>query len=111
MTAFWATQYTDDYTREADARQGLDFLLTQIGCLGGRLLPPSIIRRRWTVQVVFEDDPGPGAWLPDGCRRVFMIPSTIATILQENPTCNSTGTPTVAPSSLPSVSSSSSSPH
>lgn len=75
MRGEWLTQYTEEFANESEAQEAFDFLLGQADSHGGRLLPPCSTRAGWLVQT-FHDAPdcigGPGLWLPDGMRVVFV---------------------------------------
>jgi hypothetical protein len=69
-----AIQYVDDARDEAEAHERLGFCTSLPDCLGGRVLPPSPSKPTWRLQAFFEDVPE-AVWLPDGCRRVFILDS------------------------------------
>ena len=80
-----AIQYTDTAKSADEARQMLAFLASQVDYLGGRITEPAgrgwwetfgiePLAPVWKVQAFFEDVPE-STWLPDGCRRVLVLPS------------------------------------
>lgn len=74
-----ALQLTEDFQTAMEAREALDTLRTQAGCLGGRILQPGPTRCSWGIQAFFQDEGISdinGQWLPDGLRRV-VIPDSI----------------------------------
>lgn len=76
-----AIQYVGEFpSGESDAAAALEFLATQSDFIAGRLLPPAnqVGREHWRVQT-FHEAAGDesGEWLPDGCRKVLLLDSTV----------------------------------
>jgi hypothetical protein len=70
----WTIEYVDEILpcyAEADAQRMLDWLKTNHGYLGGRLLAPITVGRGWRIQTFFRDTPeAEGSLpLPDGVHR------------------------------------------
>ncbi len=68
-------QFIETARDEAEALVLLHGLKAQVDYRGGRILPPvnQIGKNEWRVQAFFDDSPD-ASWLPDGCRRVFIVP-------------------------------------
>jgi len=62
---------------ESEAVEILSFLSTQVDFVCARVLPPHAAKPGWKVQA-FMDDCGHDLPLPDGCRRVVVPPSLLA---------------------------------
>jgi hypothetical protein len=75
-------QVVETAADETTARAIFDGLMSQVGCLGGRLLAPSqgylsgtkilLGSAVWRIQVFFPNRDG---WLMDGERRVLVLDS------------------------------------
>jgi hypothetical protein len=66
-----AIQYIETYPNEQTAREGLEFLATQVDYLDGRLMPPNAYDQpKWRTQTIFESNGGELP-LPDCCRHVL----------------------------------------
>lgn len=77
-----AIQYVETFAFRAGAEEALNWLRTQDGFIGGRILEPNPADVAWRVQAFFvDDDPAiDPKWLPDGCRYV-LIPRQLARVL------------------------------
>lgn len=73
MDATHMIQYMEDAKHEVGAHDMFEFLRMQIDFLGGRILPPGPGKPHWRVQAFFQDSADEP--LPDGCRRVLVLPS------------------------------------
>jgi hypothetical protein len=71
MDSMWMVQNVEEAKTEAEAQEIFAQLQTQQGYQGGRIIPPSPAKPGWRVQTFYEDAQG---WLPDGCRRVLVLP-------------------------------------
>ena len=76
-----ALQLIVEYNSLADAQQALQFVLTQDGCIGAKVLPAcnQIDRTKDRLQAFFVDELPVGATMPDGMRKVI-VPSTLAMV-------------------------------
>lgn len=69
----WMIQLMEAASDEADAGQMLAGLQQQVDFKGGRTLPARGDGTPWRVQAFFEDV-SDASWLPDGLRRVIVLP-------------------------------------
>lgn len=79
----WFIQYIEAANDEQHAKSMIDGLRQQSDFRGARILPPvnQEGKNMWRVQAFFTDATTPGTtWLPDGCRRVMVLPSQFASM-------------------------------
>lgn len=82
-TTVRALQLTDTFKTEREADEAVLALAKQDGFMAGRSIRPTPQKPGWRVQAFLEDHSQKSDPLPDGVRRVLLLPSLLAQLCKK----------------------------